>query len=197
MIVKTFNRTCLAFLLLITFFPIKTFAQPVLGDVQTIENFSLEDYEGNKHSLSDYKDSIATVIIFIATECPVSNEYNTRMENLYKEYREKGIAFIGINSNKAEDVERIRNHAKKNRLTFTILKDLENIVADLFDASFTPEAYVLNGDHEVLYHGRIDNSRNKSNITVKDLKNALDEILKGMSVSKPRTKAFGCTIKRV
>ncbi len=197
MIAKTFNRTCLAFVLLIAFFPIKTFAQPVLGDVTRIENFSLEDYEGNKHSLSDYKDSVATVIIFIATECPVSNEYNTRMENLYKEYGEKGIAFIGINSNKAEDVERIRNHAKKNRLTFTILKDLQNVVADLFEASFTPEAYVLNGDHEVMYHGRIDNSRNKSNISVQDLKNALDEILKGMTVTKPRTKAFGCTIKRV
>jgi hypothetical protein len=48
-----------------------------------------------------------------------------------------------------------------------------------------------------MYHGRIDNSRNKSDITVQDLKNALDEILRGMAVSKPRTKAFGCTIKRV
>lgn len=197
MIERTINSTSLTLLLFFALFPIITFAQPVLGDVTRIENFSLEDYEGNKHSLSDYKDSVATVVIFIATECPVSNEYNTRMENLYKEYREKGIAFIGINSNKAEDVERIRNHAKKNRLTFTILKDLQNIVADLFEASFTPESYVLNGDHELLYHGRIDNSRNKSNITVQDLKNALDEILKGMTVTKPRTKAFGCTIKRV
>ena len=197
MIAKTFSSTCLAILLLIAFFPMITLAQLVLGDVQTIENFSLEDYDGNNHSLSDYKDSVAILIIFIATECPVSNDYNERMENLYKEYREKGIAFIGINSNKAEDVERIRNHAKKNRLTFTILKDLQNIVADLFEASFTPEAYVLNGDHEVMYHGRIDNSRNKSNISVQDLKNALDEILKGMTVTKPRTKAFGCTIKRV
>lgn len=197
MIERTINSTSLTLLLFFALFPIITFAQPVLGDVTRIENFSLEDYEGNKHSLSDYKDSVATVVIFIATECPVSNEYNTRMENLYKEYREKGIAFIGINSNKAEDVERIRNHAKKNRLTFTILKDLQNVVADLFEASFTPEAYVLNGDHEVMYHGRIDNSRNKSNISVQDLKNALDEILKGMTVTKPRTKAFGCTIKRV
>jgi len=92
---------------------------------------------------------------------------------------------------------RIRYHAKKNQVKFTILKDLGNVVADLFRASFTPETYVLNNDYEVLYHGRIDNSRNESKVTAQDLKNALDEILKGNAVSKPRTKAFGCTIKRV
>ena len=197
MIVKTIYNTGLTLILFFALFPIITFAQPVLGDVTGIENFTLEDYEKNKHSLSDFKDSAAIVIIFIATECPVSNDYNGRMQTLYEEYNEKGIAFIGINSNKAEDVERIRYHAKKNHLTFTILKDLGNVIADMFRASFTPEAYVLNSDFEILYHGRIDNSRNESNITVQDLKNALDEILNGIAVTKPRTKAFGCTIKRI
>ena len=194
---KTINNTVVGIIIFFVIIPIITIAQPVLSDVAKVENFSLEDYEGNIHSLSDYKDSAAIVIIFIATECPVSNDYNTRMEAIYEEYMEKGIAFIGINSNKEEDVVRIGNHAQENQLKFTILKDLQNIVADLFGASFTPEAYVLNDSYEVLYHGRIDNSRDESNVTAQDLKNALDEILNGDAVSKPRTKAFGCTIKRV
>ncbi len=150
-----------------------------------------------EHSLSDYKDSKAIVIIFIATECPISNDYNSRMEKLYNDYKKKDIALIGINSNKAESVEDIKEHAKEKELTFTILKDEKNIIADKFEASFTPEVFVLNTDFNILYHGRIDNSRKESDVVSKDLENALNEILTGKEVSKKETKAFGCTIKRI
>jgi len=162
-----------------------------------IENFTLPDYNGKEHSLSDYKDSKAIVIIFVATECPVSNAYNSRMEDLYNEYSSKDIAFLGINSNKAETVEMIKEHAEENDLTFTILKDANNLVADEFDASFTPEVYVLNSNFEIQYHGRIDNSKNEDDVTTKDLENALNEILAGKEVTTKATKAFGCSIKRV
>jgi peroxiredoxin len=163
----------------------------------TIENFSLQDYNGNSHSLLDYKDSVATVILFIATECPVSNAYNERMENIFKEYGPKGFTFLGINSNKAEFVDRIKEHAEDNNLTFPILKDEKNVIADMFEASVTPEVYVLNSGFDILYHGRIDNSRNESEVVSKDLENTLDEIYLGNEVTKKETKAFGCTIKRI
>lgn len=165
--------------------------------VDKIQNFTLPDYNGKMHSLSDYKDSKAIVIIFVATECPVSNAYNSRMENLYNEYKSKGVEFLGINSNKAESAERVKEHAEENGLTFTILKDKNNVVADELDASVTPEVYVVNNNFEVLYHGRIDNSKNESDVESQDLKNALDEILSGKEVTKITTKAFGCSIKRV
>ena len=161
------------------------------------ENFKLKDYNGKEHSLSDYANSKAIVVMFISTQCPVSNAYNERMENLYKTYKAKDVAVIGINSNKGESVEEVKEHAKDHGLTFTILKDHNNIVADKFGASFTPEIYVLGKDMNILYHGRIDDSRRQSDITSKDLENALNEILDGKQVSTPVTKAFGCTIKRV
>ena len=169
--------------------------KPVI--VEKVSDFTLFDYEGNQHSLSDYTDSTAIVIIFIATQCPVSNAYNSRMESIFNEYSEKGIAFIGINSNKQEDVKEIAEHAEENNLTFTILKDEKNVIADKFAASFTPEVYILNKDFIFLYHGRIDDSRRESDVTTTDLKDALDEILAGQAVSNPETKAFGCTIKRI
>jgi len=167
------------------------------GSVNTVEDFTLFDYEGIQHSLSDYTDSTAIVILFIATQCPVSNVYNSRMESLFEEYSGKGVAFIGINSNKQEDVEEVKEHAKENNLTFTILKDEKNIIADKFEASVTPEAYVLNKEFGLLYHGRIDDSKRESNVSTSDLKSALDEILSGKEVSDPETKAFGCSIKRI
>jgi peroxiredoxin len=161
------------------------------------EDFTLDDYNGVKHTLSDYKDSKAIVVMFIATQCPISNAYNSRMADLYKDYQDKNIAFVGINSNKQESVEEIKDHAKKNGLEFTILKDWNNVQADKFEASFTPEIYVLNSNLELLYHGRIDNSRRIDEVKEKDLRRTLDEILSGKEVSVPTTKAFGCTIKRV
>jgi hypothetical protein len=119
------------------------------------------------------------------------------MENINKEYAPKGFAFLGINSNKAELVDRIKEHAEDNGLTFPILKDKENVIADMFEASVTPEVYVLNSELEILYHGRIDNSRNESEVVSRDLNSALDEIYAGNEVSKKETKAFGCTIKRI
>jgi peroxiredoxin len=162
-----------------------------------ITNFSLPDINGKTHSLTDYKSSKAIVLMFISTECPVSNAYNSRMAAISKDYSSKDITFLGINSNKAEDVAAITKHAAENGLDFTILKDNGNVVADQLAASFTPEIYVLSGDLKLLYHGRIDDKRRLEEVTSNDLQKALDEILAGKPVSVSSTKAFGCTIKRV
>ncbi len=61
----------------------------------------------------------------------------------------------------------------------------------------TPEAFVLDGKLEILYHGRIDDSQRVENVQSQDLKRALEEILDGKPVTTSETKAFGCTIKRV
>lgn len=167
------------------------------GELGKIQNFTLKDYNGKEHSLSDYKNAKAIVIIFVATQCPVSNAYNQRMEKLYQDYRDKNVVFLGINSNKQESAKEVAEHAKKNNLNFTILKDPGNKIADRFNASVTPEVYVLNSNFEILYHGRIDDSRRGDNIQRQDARSALDEILAGKKVTVAQTKAFGCTIKRV
>ncbi len=162
-----------------------------------VENFTLRDYNGSEHSLTDYKDAKAVVLMFIATQCPVSNSYNARMVALDKDYKGKGVVFVGINSNKQESVEEIKQHAHDKGFEFTILKDDRNVIADKLGASSTPEIYVLNPGLEILYHGRIDDSSRESKVTSQDLRHALDEMLAGKPVSVSTTKAFGCTIKRV
>ncbi len=166
-------------------------------ELKKVENFSLKDYNGKTHSLADFKSSKAIVLIFVSTQCPVSNDYNYRMAKLHESYKNKNVTFLGINSNKAENVEGIKEHAAENKLLFAILKDENNIIADKLEASFTPEVYVLNSNLEVVYHGRIDDNRKAKDVEVADLSVALDEVLAGKAVAKSKTKAFGCTIKRV
>jgi len=162
-----------------------------------VNDFTLEDYSGDKHSLTDYKSSKAIVLMFIATQCPVSNGYNGRMVELYKDYASKGVSFIGINANKQESVEEVRNHSKEHGFEFPVLKDWNNVVADKLEASVTPEIYVLNSKLEILYHGRIDDSQRENRVTSKDLRTALDRILAGKALELTETKAFGCSIKRI
>jgi peroxiredoxin len=167
---------------------------PAIGTA--IADFTLPDADGKEHSLASLKGKAGTVILFIATQCPVSNAYNARMQKLAEDYRAKGVNVVGINSNVAESAAEVKQHAADNGLNFTILKDPNNKVADRFGAQVTPEAYLLDASGKLVYHGRIDNSRNGDSITATELRDAIEATLAGKPVEKTEVKAFGCSIKR-
>ena len=169
-------------------------APPAIGT--TIEDFTLPDVDNKEHSLKSLAGKNGTVLIFIAVQCPVSNAYNERMEKLAQDYKAKGVAVIGINANLAEDAAAVKAHATEHHLTFPILKDPGNKIADKLGATVTPEAYFLDANNKLLYHGRIDNSRNAAQVESNDLRNALDAALASKPVEKTEAKAFGCSIKR-
>ena len=160
------------------------------------ENFSLYDYNNELHSLNNLTNKNGIVIMFISTQCPVSNAYNKRMAKLFGEFN-SDFEFIGINSNKQETISEIKEHAVQNNFDFIILKDSNNVVADRFEASVTPEVFILDNDFAQKYHGRIDDSRREDDVEEENLRNALIQIKNGKGVTVKKTKAFGCTIKRV
>lgn len=157
---------------------------------------ALLDTAGKAVKVADWDKSKATVLMFVATKCPVSNAYNTRMAELGKTYGSKGVRFVGINSNKAEPGQEVAQHTKQNGFNFAVYKDPSNKVADLFEAKVTPEVYVVGPKGDLLYRGRIDNSQNEAQVVDPSLKVALDSILAGKPVAERETRAFGCSIKR-
>lgn len=167
---------------------------PALGAI--VPDFTLPDADGREHTLASLKGKSGTILIFIATRCPVSNGYNERMEKLATDYASRGVNVVGINANSTEPIEEVKQHAKEKGLTFTILKDKGNIIADRFDAQVTPEAYLLDSSGKLVYHGPIDNARNPETVTANYLSDAIEAVLAGRAVEKPEAKAFGCTIKR-
>ena len=169
-------------------------APPAIG--ATIADFTLTDAAGAAHTLASLEGKNGTVLIFVATQCPVSNGYNDRMEKLAQDFKAKGINVVGINSNSTESASDVKDHATKNNLTFTILKDNGNKVADTLGATRTPEAYFLDSSNKLLYHGRIDNSRDLSQVNSSELRDALEAALAGKPIAKPTANAFGCSIKR-
>jgi peroxiredoxin len=169
-------------------------APPIIGS--TIADFTLPDAGGSAHTLASLRGKNGTVLIFIATQCPVSNGYNERMEKLAQDYKARGINVVGINANSTESAADVKDHAAKNNLTFTILKDDGSKVADMLGATRTPEAYFLDAGNKLLYHGRIDNSRDITQVNSSELRDALDATLAGKPVPKTTANAFGCSIKR-
>jgi peroxiredoxin len=161
-----------------------------------VTDFAIFDLKGNPVEVSTLKGDI-TVLMFIATKCPISNDYNERMNAVYNDYASKGVKFVAINPNRSEPAAEVAEHAASNGFPFKVYKDNDNVVADRFGAQVTPEVFVLDKASTIRYHGYIDNSRNPANIKVKGLRMALDAMLAGNSVARAETKAFGCTIKRV
>ena len=91
-------------------------APPAIG--ATIEEFTLPDVDNKERTLKSLAGKNGTVLLFIAVQCPVSNAYNERMEKLAQDYKAKGIAVVGINSNVAEDAGAGPRAANSRQKTF-------------------------------------------------------------------------------
>ena len=162
----------------------------------SVTDFTVSNFSGVPVSFSSLRGDL-TVLMFVATQCPVSNAYNDRMKAVYNEYAAKGVKFVAINSNGTEPADEVRLHAATHSFPFAVYKDVDNVVADRFGAQVTPETFVIGKSGEILYHGSIDDSQNPANIKTQGLRLALDAILSGQSVARAETKAFGCGIKRL
>lgn len=163
--------------------------------------FALKDTQGRTVSISEFKDRKAIAIVFLGTECPINNAYLPRLVELDREFTPKGVQFLAINSNRHDTLERVTEHARTHQLTFPVLKDSGNVVADDFGARRTPEAFVLDDGLAIRYRGCIDDQHGVGFRGPKprrrDLAEALDDILAGRAVAVPTTAAAGCLIARV
>lgn len=157
---------------------------------------NLTAVDGSVHSLRSLEQAPVTLLIFLSAECPVSNEYVGRMNAIVRDYAGRATV-LGVNSNRNETTEQVRQHAADYRLAFPVYKDPDNVLADALGISVTPQAVVFDAEQKLRYRGRIDDSQKSPRVTRSDVRLALDAILAGKPVSTPETKAFGCTIKRV
>jgi len=162
---------------------------------------SLGDYRGKKWDWDVLRGQKLTVVAFLGTECPLVKLYSGRLEAMSKTYGAKGVAFIGVNTNQHDSLSEIAHFVLTNKVSFPLLKDSGNRIADAYRAKRTPEVFVLDQANRIQYRGRIDDQYTyglqKPKVTREHLKSALDQLLAGKRVTVAKTETVGCHIGRL
>ncbi|MEP5340551.1 MAG: thioredoxin family protein [Algibacter sp.] len=173
-----------------------------IGDV--VEDFNLENIDGNMVSMSNFKDAKGFIITFTCNTCPFSVAYEDRINDLNKKYSDLGYPVIAIMPNNTDvkpgdNMEAMKVRAKEKGFTFPYLKDEGQKVYPKFGATKTPHVYIVEktkSGNVVKYIGAIDdNSRDASAVKVKYVEHAIDALLEGKDVEVKETRAIGCGIK--
>ena len=92
---------------------------------------------------TSFKNNKAIVLVFLGTECPVSNLYAPGLIELEKSYRGKQVQFLAIYANENEDLEQMAIHASDRDFPFPVLKDSGQRLAELVGVARVPTVAVL------------------------------------------------------
>ena len=141
----------------------------------------------------------ATVLLFVSTDCPISNRYAPDVRKLYDTYKKEGVAFWLVYPNPADAVSDIRDHLKSFSYPGTALRDPKHDLVKRAGATITPEAVVYDGKGNLTYRGRIDDRYSAVGIeraiaTRHDLQDAIASTVAGKPIKQRFTQAVGCYI---
>ncbi|MDZ4851650.1 MAG: thioredoxin family protein [Pirellulaceae bacterium] len=165
-------------------------------------DFSLLDINGQSISLDTFKGKKGLVVVFMCNHCPYVKHVAPELVRVAHDYLAKGIAFVGINSNDNiaypdDGPEAMKEEAKKQGYPFPYLFDADQSVAKVYRAACTPDFFVFDADHRLVYRGQMDDSRPKTDrpLTGLDLRQALDCLLSGAPITDSQKPSIGCNIK--
>ena len=176
-----------------------------MKDKAAVDSVSLtvKDATGVAQTPFELKDAVASVLIFVTHDCPISNAYAKELERLRHDYAPRKIRFQLVYVDSDLKLPALAKHNSEYGLTnYTSILDATHALVKATGATVTPEAVVVGASGKILYRGRIDNlysarGKSRGHATEKDLRQALDAILKGKAVPNPRTKVIGCYIPSI
>lgn len=156
--------------------------------------------DGKKHSLTDFKNKDALVLLFTCNSCPVAIAYEDRVIAFAKKHvNEKtavGMVAVNVNLQEEDRLPKMQDRAKNKGFTFPYLFDESQRMAREYGAMFTPEVFVLDKTRKIAYMGAIDDKAPPNVAKVAYLEDAIAAVLKGEKPAKTETlAASGCRIK--
>jgi len=145
------------------------------------------------------RDTKAIVLVFVSTDCPISNRYAPALARLYERFQPQGVRFWLVYPNPMDPPEAVRRHLTEYRLPLPALRDPRQDLVKMAGATITPEAAVYDRERRLLYRGRIDDryiqlGLERPAATQHDLADALSDVLAGKPVRQAAAPAVGCFI---
>ena len=164
-------------------------------------DFKLPATDGKTYSLDDFKTARVLVVFFTCNHCPfvIGSDEVTRATAL--RFKDKGVAFIGINSNSEnthpeDGLDTMVKRMEEHKFPWVYVRDKSQDAARAYGGLRTPHFFVFNQERKLVYTGRgVDNPRNTTEMTTNDLERALEEVVAGRPVSVPMTNPIGCNVK--
>ena len=169
-----------------------------------ISNFKLKSATTNKWvSLSDYEDAKGFIVVFTCNKCPMAKFYSQRLNQMDAKYKKMGVPLVAINSMDTlaygdESFKQMQKKVIKEQLRFPYLQDKKQHVAKQFNATHTPQAFVIwkiKGKYILDYEGAIDdNAGEPEKAEHHYLTDAVDQLVQGKKVIVTKSESFGCRI---
>jgi hypothetical protein len=168
-------------------------------DIQYSLLRALTDIHGALQQPFDDANSKAIVLVFTMQDCPIANSYVPTLNQLVETYEPRGVRMLLVHVDSQLTEDEARKHAEEYQIKAPVVIDREHAWVDRAGAERSPEVAVFSPAGEMLYSGRIDDSyaglgKRRTHVTVHDLRDALDAILAGHPVARPKTEVVGCMI---
>ena len=165
-------------------------------------SFNLPGVDGRTYRLEACLEGRrAVAVMFICNHCPYVQAYLERINAIQREYGERGVQLLAINSNDTTDYpedgfEQMVPWARERGLGVPYLRDETQEVARVYGATHTPHVFLVDDTRQLRYSGRIDdNWQEARRVRSHDLRQAIEALLAGVAVAQPQTDVIGCTIK--
>lgn len=155
---------------------------------------------GKNVSLADARGTAATVLVCMSIDCPISNEFVATLVELSAAFKDRGVAFVGLNPNAGQELPAMADYARQHKLNFPLLQDTGGKLARQLLFSVTPEVRVFDATGKLAYSGRIDNRYRVNGgqpgaTHTPELANALEAVLAGKPIASSKTKPVGCPLQ--
>ncbi len=183
---------------------------PTLAIGSSAPDFCLPGIDGQTHCLKDYASSKVLVIAFTCNHCPTAQLYESRIQQLAADYRDRGVALVAVEPNNPNAVrldemgytdvgdsfEEMKIRAAYRHFNFPYLYDGETQkISHAYGPTATPHLFIFDRERRLRYEGRVDNNPREPLVTVKDARNAIDALLANKPVPVPKTPSVGCSTK--
>lgn len=144
----------------------------------------------------------ARVLLFVRTDCPITNRYAPELQRLSREFEGRGAEFWLIYPDPAATAAAIREHVAQYSFPGTPLRDPRHQLVKLAQVTIAPEAAVFDAAGRLVYHGRIDDrwvnpGQARPAARTHDLEDAVAAVLAGRAPLRPETRAVGCWLSDV
>ena len=162
--------------------------------------FDLPGVDGRNHSLDEYADAPALAVVWSCNHCPYVQAWEGRMVAIQRDYADRGVRLVAVNSNDVEkypedSFPEMQVRAERQGFNFDYLFDEDQSVARAYGPERTPEVFLFDRDHRLVYHGAIDDSYDETGVQVNYLRDALDALLAGGEPPLAETPPVGCSVK--